>query len=462
MKVLITGATGLLGNQLGELLVRKNHEVVVVTRNKRSAIEHLHFPAEIIECDLNDSIFDFPIDTDCVVHLAGDNLADGFWSKEKKQRILNSRVKTSENLIESIVLKSKTSQLKLSQIISASAIGIYPYSQDLEFDENSNLGDHFLSNVCQRWEDVFLKAKTRLSGIAFTQARLGVVLSAEGGLLQQLIPIFKMGLGSGLGSGQQWMSWIDIDDATSAFAFLIENKTKNRIFNLVSLYPVTNQEFTESLTSRFGFKIKSPRVPGFILKTLLGEKSILALGSQKVKPMHLVQEGFKFKFDSLNKSIEYQVSTDWKEFTVFQTKQYIDKPITSVFSFFSSAKNLQKITPKSLDFKILRQSTDPVQLGTVIEYALKIHGIPVFWKTKITEYIQDVKFVDNQEKGPYSKWHHTHSFENFGKGTLMKDRVLYKLPLGILGYIVAGWFVKLDVKKIFLFRRKSLSTYLNE
>jgi len=459
LKILITGATGLIGNKLGETLVRQGFEIFVVSRNKQNAIENLHFAAQVIECDLNYSTFDFPIDVETVIHLAGDNLGEGLWTKEKKEVILSSRVKTSENLIQSILNKSKDSSIKLKKIISASAIGIYPYSKSEEFTETATVGDHFLADVCKKWEDVFNQAEKKMNQVAFLKARIGVVLSSEGGLLEQLIPIFKLGLASNLASGRQWLSWIDIDDLVSAFLFLITYKAQSKIFNFVSPNPVTNSEFTIKLASRLNAKLILPSVPEFVLKTILGDKSVLAIGSQKVKPESLLKEGFQFKYAAITSSIENQISEDWKKYVVYKSKQFINKPVELVFSFFSDAKNLQQITPKTLDFKILSQSSDPVQKGTVIEYKLKIHGVPVNWRTKILEYEKNVKFIDNQERGPYSVWHHTHFFEKIQSGTLMTDRVLYRLPMGWFGYFVAGWYVKLDVAKIFQFRRKSLKSF---
>lgn len=143
--------------------------------------------------------------------------------------------------------------------------------------------------------------------------------------------------------------------------------------------------------------------------------------------------------------------------------QIINRPIEEVFKFFSDAKNLEKITPEVLNFKILKMSTDKVQEGSVIDYQLKLHGIPLSWKTIITEWEDNAKFVDYQESGPYKVWYHRHLFFRINENeTLMVDDVDFVLPLGALGRFFAGWYVKADVSKIFKFRYDILNKVWND
>lgn len=137
---------------------------------------------------------------------------------------------------------------------------------------------------------------------------------------------------------------------------------------------------------------------------------------------------------------------------VFQTKQFINKPISEVFSFFAEAKNLEKITPEFLNFRILKMNTPEIQKNSLIDYQLKLHGIPLKWKTLISEFIPNERFIDEQLKGPYTKWVHTHTFQEKDGGTLIKDHVVYKIPLGIIGKTLLGNYIRNDITKIFNYR----------
>jgi ligand-binding SRPBCC domain-containing protein len=140
----------------------------------------------------------------------------------------------------------------------------------------------------------------------------------------------------------------------------------------------------------------------------------------------------------------------------FSSSQFIDRPIDEVFSFFSEAKNLEVLTPPWLGFRIQTMSSKEIQENTLIDYRLKIHGVPVGWRTLIKSWSPPNKFVDTQLKGPYSKWHHTHTFESVGGGTQMHDEVIYRLPLGKFGNFFVGRFVKKEIQMIFDFRREKI------
>lgn len=138
--------------------------------------------------------------------------------------------------------------------------------------------------------------------------------------------------------------------------------------------------------------------------------------------------------------------------TILETEQWIPRPVSEVFEFFSRETNLETITPPFLGFRVVKMSTPKIQEGTLIDYRLKIHGVPVGWRTRIENWQPGVQFVDTQLKGPYSLWHHTHTFEAKEGGTLMRDRVRFRVPFGPLGDLVAGWLVKRDVRQIFEYR----------
>jgi ligand-binding SRPBCC domain-containing protein len=142
--------------------------------------------------------------------------------------------------------------------------------------------------------------------------------------------------------------------------------------------------------------------------------------------------------------------------SLFVMQQFFPRSLAQIFPFFADARNLEKITPPLLRFKIVAMSTPQIQQGTVIDYRLRLRGWPIGWKTLIQEWSPPLGFVDNQERGPYRKWHHTHSFQVLGDGTLMTDRVLYRVPLGAAGQLALGPWVRSDIEKIFAYRRKAV------
>ena len=142
---------------------------------------------------------------------------------------------------------------------------------------------------------------------------------------------------------------------------------------------------------------------------------------------------------------------------VLETEQWVPAPVEEVFTFFSAETNLERITPPLLNFHVIGKSTPQIEQGTLIDYRLKIRGVPLKWRTLIEIWEPGKRFVDTQIKGPYALWHHTHFFEPKDGGTLMRDRVRFRLPLGWLGDLVAGWMVKRDVRAIFEFRSQTIS-----
>ncbi|MFN9067364.1 MAG: DUF1731 domain-containing protein, partial [Bdellovibrionales bacterium] len=219
--------------------------------------------------------------------------------------------------------------------------------------------------------------------------------------------------------------------------------------------PLTNYDFSKSLTQRLN-RFMGPPVPELALKALFGEMAVVLLASQKVVPQQALKNGFQFEFDELQKAFTSVLPGGPKGEQYLETYQYIPFKREKVFSFFSKAENLEKITPDFLHFRITRSSTPQIQKGTEIDYRLKIHGFPAGWKTLIEEFESPRFFVDTALKSPYQKWHHTHIFEDLGPGTLVIDRVLYKLPVGYLGWLVGGALVKKDVNDIFNFRRSAV------
>ena len=445
MKILISGATGLVGSELGKKLVAKGHEIYVLTRSPEKANQYCPFPQTPVSWD------EFYDNTelenlDCIIHLAGTSLFDQRWNKKFKDKIYHSRVDTTKRLVEFANKKTK----KLKAFISTSAVGIYGEADDKPITEEAPKSYSFLGKVCQEWESP-LEKLMNARGVIF---RVGIVFSEKGGALSEMVPPIQMGYGGPLGSGKQFTSWIDIDDLVNMYVFAIENDIYG-VYNAVSPNPKTNKEITQWIAKHLSKKAFLP-VPLFALRLVMGEVAPHLVESQTISADKILSKGFKFENDELEKSLTKRVPklSGTEKRVIYE--QWVPKSKSEVFEFFSDAKNLETITPPSLNFKILNMSTDKIESGSIINYKLKIDGIPIKWRTLIKDWDPPHMFSDNQEKGPYTKWYHIHRFEDLGGGTLMTDQVDFKIPLGLSGKLIAGWKVVRDVQKIFQFRRETI------
>lgn len=454
-KILITGATGQLGRFVGLELFKKGYAIKIVSRSAKKALQQLPFPAEVIEKDLVQQ----PLDStdfqnvETVIHLMGESI-DSRWTDSQKTKIRQSRSDSSRNLLLNLPESVRT-------VISASAQGIYGDRGDESITETSLVSkdsDHFLAQVCLEWEKPFIEKASLFKQTRFAQLRMGVLLDPQMGALKKMLPLFQRNLGASLGSGQQWMSWISLSDMVRVVLFAVENSVIRGPVNCSAPQPVRNADFTSALCYELGV-LQAPAVPQLVLKTVYGEMASMLFDSTRMIPEFLLKSGFQFQHEDLNKYFS-EALVDFKNGQmVLEAYQYIPQEVNQVFAFFSEAKNLETITPPTLSFKIDQMSTPQIQQGTLIDYKLKIHGVPVGWRTLIDQWKPPFQFVDTQLKGPYRLWHHTHQFESLGSGTLMKDRVIYKLPMGRVGYFVAGAFVRSDVEKIFAFRRQFIADY---
>ena len=454
MKILITGATGLVGTRLLETLMLKGYDDIrVLTRDKKFALEKIPFPVEVFLWNPKDQYLEAGAldDVEVIIHLAGENIADGRWSDEKKKRILESRLQSSNLLINEI----KKNKIPPRKFISSSAVGIYGNRKDEIITTKSSLADDFLATVCKAWEDSILKSN--IPNMKAHCIRTGVVLADSGGALKKMLPAFKAGVAGRIGNGLQYMSWIHIDDLVNQFIFLIENGTHHDVYNGTAPNPVSNIEFTKAL----GAVLKRPTIfpiPALALKLLFGEMSDILLNGQRAIPAEFLDEGFKFKFGNLTEAFRDILKFNNSGETVLKRYQWIDRPNELVFNFFSDENNLEKITPPYLGFKIMGKNTPEITAGTKINYKLKIHGIPLSWKSEISIFEKNKTFTDIQLSGPYKKWVHQHDFISCKKGTLIKDKVVYKLPMGFIGNLFAGYFVNKDVRNIFAYRNEIIKT----
>ncbi len=292
MNVLISGGSGLVGLELSKMLRAKGHSVSILSRKKTNDVNYKFW-------DIENGVLaeDALIGIDTIVHLAGEGIADGAWTDERKVKIVESRVNSTRLLLDA--LKKGNHQVKA--FISASATGYYSNRGDELMYEDAMPAKDFLGTTCVLWEQEVNKIESL--GIRTVKLRTGIVLTTKGGALKKMIVPFKFGLGSALGDGKQWMSWIHLKDLCSMFIYAIENNQLKGAYNAVAPQAATNCEFSKTLSKIMKRPFWAPNVPSFILKIIFGEMSAVVLGSTKASADKIEKEGFKFEFAKLNEAL---------------------------------------------------------------------------------------------------------------------------------------------------------------
>jgi hypothetical protein len=292
--ILITGGSGLVGRHLTSQLQEKGYDVSWLTSSGKTmkGVKAYHW-------DLNEMTIDaHAIEiADFIIHLAGEGVAKGRWTSAQKKRILSSRVDSTKLLHHALSQEGNM----VTKIISASGTGYYGVDTGSQLlTENDPSSSDFLSMVTQQWEKE-VDAMKSLS-LDVVKLRFGVVLSKNGGALDKMSQPVRWRVGAALGKGNQYMSWIHIDDLCQMIVFSLENKLDG-VYNAVSPNPVTNLEMTETIAQQLNRTIYLPNVPSFVLRILLGEMSNMVLGGNKVSSRKIEKEGFQFKFPLLEQAL---------------------------------------------------------------------------------------------------------------------------------------------------------------
>lgn len=297
MKVLITGATGLIGKELVNILLTNDVEINYLSTSKEKIVEtdtyHGFYwnPKEgVVDSNCLDGV-------DAIIHLAGATVSKK-WTQAYKEEILQSRILSAQLLYN--LLKNHPNHT-VKNIITASGISIYPSDLDRLYDEKfEGVDNSFLGEVVEEWESG-IDHFTSL-GIEVAKIRIGVVLAKEGGALEAMSKPVKMGFGAAIGSGKQWVSWIHIDDLANIFLKILIEKREG-IYNAVAPNPVTNRQLSKSIAKVLKKPFWLPNVPGFMIKLLLGEMSTLVLSSQKVSCEKLLKSSFLFQFNNIEEAL---------------------------------------------------------------------------------------------------------------------------------------------------------------
>src|SRR5690348_2101154 len=300
MKILVSGSHGLVGKALIHSLTNDGHEIVRLVRRERT------FGALEVEWQPDQGRIDAAhlAGIEAVIHLAGDNIANGRWTREKKRIIRESRVQGTVLLSETIANLSPPP----SVFISASAIGFYGDRGDELLSEQSPPGKDFLANVCLDWEAATIAASEK--GVRTVHTRFGVILDKNEGALAKMLPPFRAGIGGKIGPGTQWMSWIALSDVVAALKFVLADKTIQGPANVVAPNPVTNAEFSKTLAHVLSRPAIFP-MPAFAARMAFGEMAdALLLASQKVDPGVLEDNGFLFSWPTLEPALDHILNAD--------------------------------------------------------------------------------------------------------------------------------------------------------
>ncbi len=301
MKIAITGATGFVGSRLVERLHSEGQKVLVLTRNTTFALKV--FPSEafpnvkiIAYTPTVSGSWQYTLSgCDAVVNLAGEPIAEGRWTPERKQEILNSRKLSTQKIVEAIALSNP----KPSVLVNASAIGYYGTSETATFDEASTNGNDFLAQVCQAWEAEAKKVEA--SGVRLVILRFGIVLGI-GGALGKMITPFKLFAGGPIGSGKQWFSWIHLDDIVNLIMQAFTKPEMQGVYNATAPNPVRMSELSQTM----GQVMNRPNwlpVPNFAIEALLGDGAIVVLEGQQVQPKRTLETGFEYLYPNLKPAL---------------------------------------------------------------------------------------------------------------------------------------------------------------
>ncbi|MCX5741318.1 MAG: TIGR01777 family oxidoreductase [Proteobacteria bacterium] len=478
MRVVVTGATGFIGRALTLRLARDGHHVTAWVRDPDRARRVLGPDCDVIRTDDPDALKRAVAAADAVVNLAGEPIVGGIlrgrWTRRRKATLIESRLGPTRAVVAAIRAAAATG--RAPTLISASAVGWYGTRGDELLPETAAHGQGFAAELCRSWEEVALNARAVTRVVV---VRIGVVLGREGGALAKLVPLTKWMLGGPIAGGVQWMPWIHVDDLVDGLVHAMVTPTLAGPVNLVAPAPVRQRAFAQAIGRAVGRPAIAP-APGFALRLLLGEAATVLTASQRAVSEALLASGFVFRYPELDAALQDLTASTGiamrrlradeaptssyvlarKPRYVLVARSEIAAPLARVFAFFASAENLQLLTPPGMAFVIETPTPIAMAKDAVIDYRLRILGVPARWRTVIEQWTTpsdarddvDAMFVDAQHRGPYRAWWHEHRFHQDGDRTVMEDRIYYAPPLGVLGAIANKLVVAGQLRRIFGYR----------
>ncbi|OGU57489.1 MAG: TIGR01777 family protein [Ignavibacteria bacterium RBG_13_36_8] len=299
-RIVITGATGMIGTRVTKELIDRGDEVIIFSRSPQRAKNVIKGAKEYVLWTQNakrEMIWEDSLEgVDAVIHLSGENVMSKRWNDEHKQNILNSRIDTTKALVDALAEVKKKPEV----FICASAIGYYGSSEEKEFDEYSEAGNDFLAGVVKQWEE-----EARRVGeysIRYIGIRTGIVLDKNEGALARMLTPFKFLIGGPLGNGKQWFPWIHINDVVGIYLHALDNPKVNGVLNAAAPEFITMKKFCETLGSIM-HRPSFFRVPAFVLRILFGEGADILVKGAKVFPKKTIDSGYEFEYESIEPAL---------------------------------------------------------------------------------------------------------------------------------------------------------------
>jgi len=464
LRVTLTGATGLIGRALVPALQRRGHTVVALVRSPERARARLGGDVELVEDEGAARMREALTDADAVVNLAGESIL-GRWTTARRIAMRTSRVDLTDRLVATMRAMPHRPRV----FISGSATGYYGNQGDRLLFEDRAPGTDFLAQLSRDWEAA---ANAASDMCRVVNLRTGVVLARDGGALQAMKPAFSLGLGGVIGNGRQYMPWIHLHDLVEIIVRAVEDPRYEGPINAVSPNPATAEEFAHALGKALRRPVWMP-IPAFALRAVLGEAADVLLFSQGAQPRTLQQLNHTWRFPTLTAAFRdllgssQSISIRRTEADrmpsareseaasaryVLYSRTVLNTSLATAFQFFSKPENLGLITPAAMAFAITGTPTAMGE-GAIIDYRIRVAGVPIRWRTRIVRWKPGSGFADVQEAGPYRTWYHEHAFRADGAQTVMEDRVFYTPPLGVLGRIAHAWIIRDMLVGIFQYRQ---------
>lgn len=294
--ILITGGSGLIGQALSPLLQQKGYRVIHLSRQ-----QNLQAPFPAYRWDIAKKYIDTDAlaQADAIIHLAGAGIADKRWSAARKREIMDSRVQSTQLLVDAL----QQSKHRPSVFLAASAIGYYGDTGDKDITEESPVGNGFMADVCKQWEQA-AEPLWQTLGIRTPILRIGIVLARQGGALAKMLPSYRFRMGAYFGNGQQFMPWIHLSDICQSIIFLLENQQATGVFNGTAPHPVSNYQLAKNIALALGKKSLIMPAPAFALRLVMGEMADMLLMGTKVLPSRLQRMGFSFQFPTIDVALK--------------------------------------------------------------------------------------------------------------------------------------------------------------
>lgn len=448
--VLILGGTGFIGSALGLYLVKQGLKIRILTRKaldesaKKFPCEFFQWDGQRIPTEAIDHCY-------AVINLIGEPIMDHPWTKQQKQKIMTSRIHSIEAIINSLKLCQHPPQI----FIQASAIGYYQSNNapTTPCTEDTGKGQGFIAEVCSQWEE---KANQLRAFGRLTIVRIGMVMQTTAGAFAKMWALYVSGLGVNLGNGNQWFNWIHIKDLTAIFHFILTRDHISGVLNGVAPEPMRYGELHQALAAKT-ISLRKAHLSKPLLKLVLGQRAALLLDSFQVVPQKLIDCQFTFQFGSKQQVLHEVIP--FKPQLVFENSQWLATDLDHLWEFMKNPLNLEKLSHPDLGLKLLSQSSKTIERGALIHYQFQLGAINIPWKAVIVDLQPSKQFTDQQLKGPYQSWVHTHRFEPVANGVIVHDLIRYTLPLAPVGNTVLP-LVQNKLAQIFAYRNKALYDWL--